>query len=1332
MPPSLFWGRNRPGVREFVIFAPVGKKSIRTGVGVGVRQICRRWGLCVLALWSAWAAYGQFAPPVQSRLYFHGPGDDAEAAREEGFGVAQAPNGLIYIGLRGGVYEFDGTAYQRFVPVKAGDAPDKDVSAVSALAVGADGNLYVGGKNLFGFIYPEADGKLKYYDLTAPYREKIPNKTIGDVEQVFVALPFVYYYSSEQLFIYHADNKTVESFPPRKLDGALMLGRTVVVYDNDHALLLEDGKLKTKQEIGPVLNNEPIKFAVEAGGKRIIGTTNEVFLTDGLDHFEPFAPEFVRFLRKENYTISGGVATDDHLIVSTYDRGCFFISLQTGKPEKQLSIDNGLPENVVNHLFLDKDKSLWMLHDYAFSWSNIEAPLRFIPVRPDINILALVQLDDKLYVGANNGLYVLDIDESMERSETQNRAVRQINESKRGLRDKIKANDKRIAQKKAEIEKVAANRKRVKADLEAEIQKLRTDNERLAALLAEKDEQIEEALKERTTLRVLTSDALRLRLVSEKIKERCDTVIRVGDRLVVKSLNGLFEVYGGTARVIDRRSFVGMVSSRTLPGRFYAWSRRDGVTAFQLADGQWKYVNLKTKIEHINSLSENAGGELFAGTNRDVIRFPHIAGVFDGEKQDFKRMCVGECDREVKVRRAAGVVYAIPADEKKIWRFDPQKGLFVFEPVLSRYIDPSFPVVRGTENETYILHKNKLYRITAAGVDSTQILALAPRVTNMLLSETGDCRFFSSKHIIGVDLLRAFGERYAKLPPPPVVVRSLSFSDPGIRFPDLSRPQMRLSSGTYQLRIECAAAAFHSAFNPPTYEYAVVESENDAPQWTVNDAGNILNQTLREGANLIYVRLRDGYGQTGEALTISVYVRPPLYRTLSAYLLYAVLVMAAAQLFVHYNDKIKQTRIEKLEAVVRERTEEVVKANDELRSLNELLDDKRKILEVKNAETQAQNLRLESQNKLISEQNAELRRQKDELNRQKNEIERHRVEMAEAAPFVEIGEIMPIVIHELNNPFAAMGGSIEWLRSELNGSVAAAAAGAESLPPPVKEAVWEALERLAGAEPTEISGAEERRVKKDWTRTFAAAGVAEAEDVADRLVRLNARENWSDFAGLGAYALPAAETTYKIGLVWKQIHNIRAAAARARELVENLRAYIRQYPEPLFFDVREPLDVFLKFYRYHLHIGGTEVEVVEHAPTRVYGLPQLMLQVWRHTIMSAVESLEGKGKIRVEIRNEGEDAALSVIFNVPPFSPEKMALFVNGEMSADSGPAYRFHICRHNVHRLLKSALPLFRDAHAGAFSAAYLSTYGVEFFSEQETTGFVVRLPAENALRKQ
>ncbi len=1289
------------------------------------------WAVCMAFAWARVAVYAQYAPPVQSRLYFHRSGDGAEPVREEGFGVAQGPNGLIYIGLRGGVYEFDGTAYHRFIAVKAGDAPDKDVSAVSALAFGADGILYVGGKNLFGFIYPEADGKLKYYDLTAPYREKIPNKTIGDVEQVFVALPYVYYYSSEQLFIYHADNKTVESFPPRKLDGAFMLDRTVVVYDNNHALLLENGKLKTKHEIGPVLNNEPIKFAVETGGKRIIGTTNDVFLTDGLDHFEPFAPEFVRFLRRENYTISGGVATDEHLVVSTYDRGCFFISLQTGKPEKQLSIDNGLPENVVNHPFLDKDKNLWMLHDYAFSWANIEAPMRFIPVRPDVNILALVQLDDKLYVGANNGLYVLGIDESMERSEAQNRVVQQINESKRVIRDKIKANEKRIAQKKAEVEKAKTAKKKIKTQLEAEIKKLEAQNEKLSAQLAEKDEEIEAALKERTVMQTLTADALRLRLVSEKIKERCDTVIRVDDRLVVKSLNGLFEVHAGEVRVIDRRSFVGILSSRTLPGRFYAWSRRDGVTAFQLVDGQWKHVNLKTKIERINSLSENAGGELFVGANRDVIRFPYIARVFDGVKQDFKRMCVGECDREVRVRRAAGIVYAIPTEERKVWRYDPQKGLFVFEPVLSRYIDPTFPVIRGTEKETYILNKNKLYRITSTGVDSTQILALAPRVTNMLLSETGDCRFFSSKHIIGVDLLRAFGERYAKLPPPPVTVRALSFSDPSVRFAELSSPKTRLPYGTYQLRVECAAAAFHSAFNPPTYEYAVVESENDAPQWTVNDAGNIFNQTLREGANLIYIRTRDAYGQTGEALTISVYVRPPLYRTLSAYLLYVLLVMAAAQLFVYYNDKIKQSRIEKLEAVVRERTEEVVKANDELRSLNELLDEKRKILEIKNAETQAQNLRLEAQNKLISEQNVELRRQKDELNRQKNEIERHRVEMAEAAPFVEIGEIMPIVIHELNNPFAAMSGSLEWLRAELNRSVAAAATGLESLPPKVRDVVWQTFERLAGAEPVEISGAEERRLKKEWTRAFEAAGVAEAEDVADRLIRLNARENWAQFAALGVHARAAAETVYKVGLLWKQIHNIRAAARRARELVENLQAYIRQYPQPLFFDVREPLDIFLKFYRYHLHIGGSEVEVVEHTPTRVFGLPQLMLQVWRHTIMSAVESLEGKGKIRVEIRTEDEDAVLSVLFHVPPFSPEKMALFVNGEMSAESGPAYRFHICRHNVHRLLKTALPLYRAANPGAFSAAYLSTYGVDFFSEPESTGFVVRLPAESALKK-
>ncbi|MDW8333626.1 MAG: hypothetical protein RMM53_05355, partial [Bacteroidia bacterium] len=682
------------------------------------------------------------------------------------------------------------------------------------------------------------------------------------------------------------------------------------------------------------------------------------------------------------------------------------------------------------------------------------------------------------------------------------------------------------------------------------------------------------------------------------------------------------------------------------------------------------------------------------------------------------------------VREADETVYVLPAEEKKVWRYDPQKGALVFDPAVSRYLDPANPIVQAHENAVFVLNKNKLYRITPRGVDSTQAPALAPPVNRMALSPTGECHFFSAKYIVGLDLLRAFGEKYAHLPPPPVFARSLSFSDPELRFADISRPNLRLPYGNYQLRIECAAPTFFSAFEPPTYEYAAVESESDPPRWTLNEAGNVFNLPLREGANVIYIRARDAYGQTGAPFTIRVYVHAPLYRTFSAYALYALLAMAAAQLFVHYNDKIKQARIEKLEAVVRRRTEEIVKANEELRALNELLNEQQQILQAKNAETQAQNLRLEAQNKLISEQNAELRRQKEELNRQKNQIERQRAEMAEAAPFVEIGEILPIVIHELNNPFAALNGSIEWLEAELIRTLKTAYELLQTLPAEAQRTVWQSLERPAEADCAEIPGSEERKIKRQWARALADAGVAEAEETAERLVRFNPREDWSHFVRLGAPARVAAEIVYKIGLLRKQIRNIGAAADRAREPVENLQAYIKRHPEPLFFDVREPLETFLKFYRYHLRVGGTDVEVSRQQPARIYGLPQLLLQVWRHTVMSAIELLEGKGKIRVEIRDEDDEVVLSVSFCAPALAPEKIALFAEEELSAESGPAQRFYVCRHNVHRLLKIAWPLYHAARPGATTTEYFSRYGVEFFSDNETTGFVVRLPSQNALQ--
>ncbi len=134
------------------------------------------------------------------------------------FCVAQDSAGIVYIGTTGGVLEFDGEQW-RLIALPNGEL-------VRSLAVAADGRIYVGGFNYFGYLQRDKNGKNSFKDLTPLFRDRINQAGGGDAKvareftdiwETLVTPEGVYFRALNDVFLWSpADNSTMHWYDEQK------------------------------------------------------------------------------------------------------------------------------------------------------------------------------------------------------------------------------------------------------------------------------------------------------------------------------------------------------------------------------------------------------------------------------------------------------------------------------------------------------------------------------------------------------------------------------------------------------------------------------------------------------------------------------------------------------------------------------------------------------------------------------------------------------------------------------------------------------------------------------------------------------------------------------------------------------------------------------------------------------------------------------------------------------------------------------------------------------------------------------------------------------------
>ncbi|QKJ29905.1 transcriptional regulator [Mucilaginibacter mali] len=312
----------------------------------------------------------------------------------------QDKNGILYFGNQDGLLTFDGSYWKTY--------PLPNKGAVRALAIDPAGRIFVGGQDEIGYFFPDDNGILKFHTI----KNLLPQvaRQFADILTIIVGKNEVFFRTVECIFQYdYKSMKTYDTYGGWRMMS--LAGGRLFADDREMGLMwFNNGRW---QQLNKQLSAKNINIAGIIGyhGDTLMAASvkNGIFLIAGDEVIKkPTAIDAVLSRERVNCLRSLG---NDSYAIGTTAQGLFIINGQ-GKLTEHFTSGEGLQNNNIRSVLLDRDRNLWLGLENGLDLVNYNTPVKHI--YPDktnpLKSNAIHIFNQRLYIGTSNGLYSVPLD----------------------------------------------------------------------------------------------------------------------------------------------------------------------------------------------------------------------------------------------------------------------------------------------------------------------------------------------------------------------------------------------------------------------------------------------------------------------------------------------------------------------------------------------------------------------------------------------------------------------------------------------------------------------------------------------------------------------------------------------------------------------------------------------------------------------------------------------------------------------------------------------------------------------------------------------------------
>ncbi|WP_027002606.1 triple tyrosine motif-containing protein [Hugenholtzia roseola] len=358
---------------------------------------------------------------AQGRFFVRNFSPKEYKAYAQNWEVTQDERGIIYVANFDGVLEYDGVRWN-LIPVG-------EELSVNALQGDKNGRIYVGASGDFGFLAPNAQGKMQYHSLSPLLSEK--DLDFQEVFEVRVVEDGVIFNAYSHLFFYQPEKQAIQVWKEEDF----YFYEPIAIDSQIYVVHLQKGLGKISQAKGFELLPKGDFCASQAAiallpiqkqnNKQItqilVVTAKGGFWTYNLKshQVEPFPISVALQKWLESYDLSDfkpisvpQIAPKEpeiHYLLTSHNGGAILIDAQ-GNILRRIDENSGLQTNMAFKLAPDNFGGIWFGMNQGISRAELLSPFEQWSEQDGLKdmVLSVVRYGGKIYAGTFAGLFVLE------------------------------------------------------------------------------------------------------------------------------------------------------------------------------------------------------------------------------------------------------------------------------------------------------------------------------------------------------------------------------------------------------------------------------------------------------------------------------------------------------------------------------------------------------------------------------------------------------------------------------------------------------------------------------------------------------------------------------------------------------------------------------------------------------------------------------------------------------------------------------------------------------------------------------------------------------------
>jgi len=806
---------------------------------------------------------------------------DQYNASRQNWAVTQDNRGIMYFGNGdGSVLEFDGKNWNRI---------DLSDQAIRSLCVDANNLIFVGGYNLFGYFSPDVNGNIKYNSLNHLFPEN--HKDFREIWDIFVTKDStIFFHTEDEIFIY--DYNSIKVYPIEDYFVAGLFNISFKLEDEIYVYTKWKGLYQlTSNDLKFIPESEAIDSSMVRAvlpyknNKKIIFTW-----FDGAFEFNQD-----NSIKHINTPIDGIIKNNTYRVLNIKEQYFGFLLYSGGLliTDHDFNITQFYksPVDVKNDIFrksfIDDQNNLWLCSSNGinsiFLFSPFSKYSKNYSFDNEATCLTSLKNNDTLIIGTSSGVYMKKANPF---------------EDKLNLTQFSIINDAGFY-KTQQISKIQGD---ILIATEGGLFKL--EGEKVKHILRSRGIRV---------FRVAQNDP--------------NTIIGVSSVLFIfkkQATNNSISA-GSTQKewtfIKDIQGFAGTFMEQDSNGYFWISDLATGIVKIKFNSDYTDVSDFKKyTIASLNGLPEAKNIKIFKLLN--TVVFATNIGLFKYDEANNSFVPFSEINQYLGKNKSISLILEdsnhniwlkkeIKTIDKSNWELTLLKntdtGYVVIEKPFLQLRNKIFSFNQIADNE-YIIGGTSGFIHYDANIDFIEQSDFPIYIRSVKISDIdsmifGGC-FLTQDSLIGKEQL---SENI------PIILHKYG----NLRF-------------TF-------AAAFYQNTEAIEYKYFLEGNDKKWSEWTQENYKDFSN--LKPGEYTFFVKAKNYYETESSTVSYKFVIKPPIYQTLVAYIIYFIIVSFLIWLIVYWYTRRLRKQKEYLEFQVQLRTKEITQKNVEIQKINKDLTD---------------------------------------------------------------------------------------------------------------------------------------------------------------------------------------------------------------------------------------------------------------------------------------------------------------------------------------------------------------------------------------------------------